>query len=170
MCIRDSADGKKNQLFLSEDNTISQVNLASVEATGPFSDPTISTYANPSELISELVFSQSNAAAATAGLSGAELAASIAVAGAGIAAIFAGNGGGGSDSTVEEIIIDTTAPDAPTVDAITASSAAPEVTGTANLGEGEVLTVEIDGVIYSCLLYTSPSPRDRTRSRMPSSA
>ena len=26
-----------------------------------------------------------------------------------------------------------------------------------------------DGV-HSCLLYTSPSPRDRTRSRMPSSA
>ena len=25
-------------------------------------------------------------------------------------------------------------------------------------------------VIYHCLLYTSPSPRDRTRSRMPSSA
>ena len=25
-------------------------------------------------------------------------------------------------------------------------------------------------VFYSCLLYTSPSPRDRTRSRMPSSA
>ena len=25
-------------------------------------------------------------------------------------------------------------------------------------------------VIYGCLLYTSPSPRDRTRSRMPSSA
>ena len=25
-------------------------------------------------------------------------------------------------------------------------------------------------VIYDCLLYTSPSPRDRTRSRMPSSA
>ena len=24
--------------------------------------------------------------------------------------------------------------------------------------------------IYCCLLYTSPSPRDRTRSRMPSSA
>ena len=29
--------------------------------------------------------------------------------------------------------------------------------------------VDIEGV-YSCLLYTSPSPRDRTRSRMPSSA
>ena len=26
------------------------------------------------------------------------------------------------------------------------------------------------GVLYACLLYTSPSPRDRTRSRMPSSA
>ena len=24
--------------------------------------------------------------------------------------------------------------------------------------------------VYTCLLYTSPSPRDRTRSRMPSSA
>ena len=27
-----------------------------------------------------------------------------------------------------------------------------------------------DAVTYTCLLYTSPSPRDRTRSRMPSSA
>ena len=27
-----------------------------------------------------------------------------------------------------------------------------------------------NGVVYNCLLYTSPSPRDRTRSRMPSSA
>ena len=26
------------------------------------------------------------------------------------------------------------------------------------------------GILYTCLLYTSPSPRDRTRSRMPSSA
>ena len=26
------------------------------------------------------------------------------------------------------------------------------------------------GLYYNCLLYTSPSPRDRTRSRMPSSA
>ena len=29
---------------------------------------------------------------------------------------------------------------------------------------------KIFGAIESCLLYTSPSPRDRTRSRMPSSA
>ena len=27
-----------------------------------------------------------------------------------------------------------------------------------------------DGQVLPCLLYTSPSPRDRTRSRMPSSA
>eukprot|EP00656_Telonema_subtile_P052663 TRINITY_DN73_c0_g1_i4.p1 TRINITY_DN73_c0_g1~~TRINITY_DN73_c0_g1_i4.p1 ORF type:complete len:159 (-),score=44.11 TRINITY_DN73_c0_g1_i4:39-515(-) len=27
-----------------------------------------------------------------------------------------------------------------------------------------------DDIYYNCLLYTSPSPRDRTRSRMPSSA
>ena len=29
---------------------------------------------------------------------------------------------------------------------------------------------EVFGVLFTCLLYTSPSPRDRTRSRMPSSA
>eukprot|EP00657_Telonema_sp_P-1_P006576 TRINITY_DN25608_c0_g1_i1.p1 TRINITY_DN25608_c0_g1~~TRINITY_DN25608_c0_g1_i1.p1 ORF type:complete len:121 (+),score=48.08 TRINITY_DN25608_c0_g1_i1:88-450(+) len=28
----------------------------------------------------------------------------------------------------------------------------------------------VDAVLDACLLYTSPSPRDRTRSRMPSSA
>ena len=33
------------------------------------------------------------------------------------------------------------------------------------------LAIEPDNAeIYACLLYTSPSPRDRTRSRMPSSA
>ena len=30
--------------------------------------------------------------------------------------------------------------------------------------------VSVNGNVYDCLLYTSPSPRDRTRSRMPSSA
>ena len=33
---------------------------------------------------------------------------------------------------------------------------------------GKVIGVDIDP--NACLLYTSPSPRDRTRSRMPSSA
>ena len=32
------------------------------------------------------------------------------------------------------------------------------------------LSMDINGRSYFCLLYTSPSPRDRTRSRMPSSA
>ena len=36
-----------------------------------------------------------------------------------------------------------------------------ETDGEAALGRGRIMT---------CLLYTSPSPRDRTRSRMPSSA
>ena len=33
-----------------------------------------------------------------------------------------------------------------------------------------VLPIKLRVVTSSCLLYTSPSPRDRTRSRMPSSA
>ena len=35
----------------------------------------------------------------------------------------------------------------------------------------DLLVLErIRDLLYTCLLYTSPSPRDRTRSRMPSSA
>ena len=30
--------------------------------------------------------------------------------------------------------------------------------------------LEVAAITHDCLLYTSPSPRDRTRSRMPSSA
>ena len=36
-------------------------------------------------------------------------------------------------------------------------------------GESYLLTPH-EAKIHDCLLYTSPSPRDRTRSRMPSSA
>ena len=32
------------------------------------------------------------------------------------------------------------------------------------------VTLSNKDINYTCLLYTSPSPRDRTRSRMPSSA
>ena len=42
-----------------------------------------------------------------------------------------------------------------------------EAAGTEN---AENVTISNSGTISSCLLYTSPSPRDRTRSRMPSSA
>jgi len=34
----------------------------------------------------------------------------------------------------------------------------------------EIKELSSGGVFYDCLLYTSPSPRDRTRARMPSSA
>ena len=40
------------------------------------------------------------------------------------------------------------------------------------LHDGKLVFIEehLDRLFYGCLLYTSPSPRDRTRSRMPSSA
>ena len=38
------------------------------------------------------------------------------------------------------------------------------------LDEGRIRACEPNGSSWICLLYTSPSPRDRTRSRMPSSA
>ena len=48
-------------------------------------------------------------------------------------------------------------------------------TGYAGPGPNANLGVALGGIVacgalYTCLLYTSPSPRDRTRSRMPSSA
>ena len=36
--------------------------------------------------------------------------------------------------------------------------------------QGSILGPLLFNIYISCLLYTSPSPRDRTRSRMPSSA
>ena len=38
------------------------------------------------------------------------------------------------------------------------------------LGDGSSGQLDHIGFFIACLLYTSPSPRDRTRSRMPSSA
>ena len=43
----------------------------------------------------------------------------------------------------------------------------PEAIALSTLAE---LAAETDIATSACLLYTSPSPRDRTRSRMPSSA
>ena len=37
-------------------------------------------------------------------------------------------------------------------------------------GGGNAVAHMIGCAVQGCLLYTSPSPRDRTRSRMPSSA
>ena len=44
------------------------------------------------------------------------------------------------------------------------------ITGFARLDGWPVAIMASDPYSYGCLLYTSPSPRDRTRSRMPSSA
>ena len=42
---------------------------------------------------------------------------------------------------------------------------------TINVKQGEIVgLLGPNGAGKTCLLYTSPSPRDRTRSRMPSSA
>ena len=41
--------------------------------------------------------------------------------------------------------------------------------GTADNPAASTFSV-VSAIWYACLLYTSPSPRDRTRSRMPSSA
>ena len=46
----------------------------------------------------------------------------------------------------------------------------PSVTGTANMLMCAVLAEGVTQIYNACLLYTSPSPRDRTRYRMPSSA
>ena len=41
----------------------------------------------------------------------------------------------------------------------------------ANFATGDMMSFgTMFAVLLTCLLYTSPSPRDRTRSRMPSSA
>ena len=39
-----------------------------------------------------------------------------------------------------------------------------------SLGRKKIALICKDDQFSACLLYTSPSPRDRTRSRMPSSA
>ena len=38
------------------------------------------------------------------------------------------------------------------------------------VGSLVIIGITLHGFFMGCLLYTSPSPRDRTRSRMPSSA
>ena len=38
------------------------------------------------------------------------------------------------------------------------------------IDQRDVVALSGFGLCWRCLLYTSPSPRDRTRSRMPSSA
>ena len=43
-------------------------------------------------------------------------------------------------------------------------------TAAADFEKNKLAFKEKDGKLYTCLLYTSPSPRDKRQSRMPSSA
>jgi len=55
---------------------------------------------------------------------------------------------------------------------VVALSPDPELAATSNpaIVTGDTIVVATAGVVYVCLLYTSPSPRDLSTSRMPSSA
>ena len=55
---------------------------------------------------------------------------------------------------------------APAAGASFVAPATVAITATATTTQGTISSVEF----YNCLLYTSPSPRDRQKSRMPSSA
>ena len=52
----------------------------------------------------------------------------------------------------------------------TADSNRPEITQVIFKSNKLMERDDLERLLYDCLLYTSPSPRDRTRSRMPSSA
>ena len=56
------------------------------------------------------------------------------------------------------------------IDAFKKSSRATKETGIAYRDARQKLNILSKEIANTCLLYTSPSPRDRTRSRMPSSA
>ena len=85
--------------------------------------------------------------------------------------IFTDANGNISTQTQNVVINDTTAPSFTTSPASVTvecdANTAPSATGTAAASDNCDSSVT---VTYACLLYTSPSPRDRTRSRMPSSA
>ncbi len=53
------------------------------------------------------------------------------------------------DGTTGELIIDTVAPATPTVVSQTTNDTTPTITGTATVGSGETLTVEVDGETYT---------------------
>ena len=57
-------------------------------------------------------------------------------------------GNTGSVSVANALVVDTTAPSAPTVDALLTQLDNPTLTGTVTLGEGETLTVNVGGANY----------------------
>ena len=55
----------------------------------------------------------------------------------------------GTDPSTGELLIDTTLPITPTVTPLTTGNTLPTITGTANAGPGETLTVTINGTVYT---------------------
>ena len=54
-----------------------------------------------------------------------------------------------SDASTDELLIDTTAPGVPAVNALTTLEGTPIISGTAELAPGETLTVEVNGITYT---------------------
>ena len=75
-----------------------------------------------------------------------------------------GGGGGGSDNGAG--FVPAPEPQGATIDVTITDTQGQSITEISPVQQGVFLV----SVTNPCLLYTSPSPRDRTRSRMPSSA
>jgi len=54
-----------------------------------------------------------------------------------------------ADATASELVVDTTAPAIPTVDALISASSTPTITGTATVLAGETISVSVNGEIYA---------------------
>ena len=54
-----------------------------------------------------------------------------------------------TDATADELVVDTTAPEIPTVASQNTSNTTPVISGTATVAAGETLTVEVNGVVYT---------------------
>ena len=67
--------------------------------------------------------------------------------------------------------IDTLGANALASNSVTTAKIAADAVTSAKIPAGAVVASDVaDGSVSTCLLYTSPSPRDATLSRMPSSA
>jgi len=66
-----------------------------------------------------------------------------------VASLTDAAGNSATDPGVDDLLVDTTAPVAPGVTSLVTNDTTPVVSGTATVGAGEVLTVEVNGVVYT---------------------
>ncbi len=66
-----------------------------------------------------------------------------------IATVTDAAGNATSETTDNELVIDTTPPAEPTVTTLTTNDTTPVIEGTATVGTGETLTVEVSGATYT---------------------